>query len=243
MYYQSIDIYNLDDKVKRKNLLIFSLLLLDFILMSTSVTIDTRAQSYAFNFNEDDEFVWEIKELDLHNFKKVFGFEPNYEQGDQLKKKIRSIINFDISWSLTVEAWDYSASFEGNGTIEYYTVHRDVSFFDEDLFVPTPVADYLAAVDQSGKLGSEYSITGYELTKRAKGVDGSRYTMHKIYDSRGIVSTEKYTDDDQGDRVIIEVVGTFSVPYGETYLVFMGLGITAVVIVMIKRKSFEIKKS
>jgi len=209
--------------------------------MSSSLTIETRAQSYEFNYSEDTEFIWEVVELDLHNFKKIFGFEPIFEEGDEIKKKIRSILDFDTSWSLTIEAWDYDSNFASNGSIEYYTVHRDASLFDEDLFIPTPATDFLIAVDQSGVLGSEYSITGLTLTKRDKGVDGSRYTMTKIYDSRGIVAVERYTDDDAGGRVIVEVSGTFIIPIGETFLVFMGLSILAVVVVMIKRKSFEIK--
>jgi len=227
--------------VKRKNLLVFTIILLDFILIGSSITIETSAQSYAFNYNEDDEFVWEVTELDLHNFKKVFGFEPIFEVGDQLKKRIRSILDFDTSWSLTLEVWDYTSSFEGNGSIEYHTVHREASLYDEDLFVPTPVEDFLIAVDQLGILGSEYDIAGRTLTKYDKGVDGSRYTMTKIYDSRGIVETELYTDDDQGDRVIVRVDGTFRIPFGETFIVFMGISIVALVFVMIKKQKFEVK--
>ena len=214
--------------------------------MSSSFTIETRAQSYDFSFNEDDEFVWEVVELDLHNFKKIFGFEPIFEEGDQIKKRIRSILDFDTSWSLTIEAWDYDSSFEGNGSIEYYTVNRDAALYDEDLFIPTPVADYLIEVDrlitQKIILDSSYSATASTLIKHDKGVDGSRYTMTKIYDSRGILAVERYTDDDAGDRVIVEISGSFMIPIGETFLVFMGLSITAVVVVMIKRKSFEVKK-
>jgi len=232
-----------NNNMNRKKLFILSLLILEFVVIGSSININVSAQAYTLNLSENEEFIWQITELDLHIFKKVFGFEPDFEVGNQIKKLIRSIISTPNTYSLTVEEWDYGSNFNGNGTLAYYSVQKDPKNFNEEIFIPVPVADYLSEVDRLGILGSEYTLSGTTLKKRDKGVDGTRYTMTKIYDSRGILATEMYTDDDKDNRVIVRVDGTFIIPLGNTFFVFTGFSIIAVIFILIKKKQFHIKRN
>lgn len=191
---------------------------------------EVRAQqSYELDINEDDEFIWEVTELNAHNFKKVFGFDPAFEEGDQQKIVIKKIFEAGNGWTLTLEKWDWKSNWEANGTISSNFVSSDPNEYDDNLFIPVPVTDYLGEAD----LASEYIIEGSKVTKRAQD-----YNLEMEYDSRGIKLSEAYIDDD--GIIMVKVEGQWTIPLGEYFILFIGISIIAVIFIIIKNKKFQI---
>ena len=210
--------------------------------MFSSFSSNARAQTiYDSTLREDDEFIWEVKELDLHNFKKVFGFEPIFEEGDQIKKVIRNLLPVDYGWSLTVEEWDYKSPFTSSGKIKYDTIHKSPDDYVENVFIPTPVNEYLTdAKLADAYLSDEYTVSGSILTKRGKGPFGDRYIMEKEYDFRGVLISEKYMSDPEG-RTIVYIEGLWKIiPFGNFFFGFMAFACVGIAVLMIKRKNYHI---
>jgi hypothetical protein len=209
--------------------------------MSSNISLNSRAQTtYGSPLRENDEFTWEVKELDLHNFKKVFGFEPAFELGDKIKKRIRNILEVEYGWSLTVEIWDYKSNLDSSGQTTYDTIHKAPADFEENVFIPTPVNEYLhEAKLEETYLKDEYEVSGNILTMRGKGPFGDRFIMEKEYDGlRGVLISEKYLSDPEG-RVIVLVAGLWSIPIGNFFFGFMAIAIVGIVILMIRRKKYQ----
>lgn len=201
------------------------------------MSVDVKAATYEFELDEDDSFTWEVTELNPHQFEKVFGFEPNFEKNDEIKKTIKRIDDTEGGWSLTIEFWDFKIDKDDNGTIVYEDVPDSPGDYDENIFIPTPVNDFLAAAGE--KLSSKYSMDGATVERIEKD-----YTMTKEYDQRGVLISEEYIDDDE--IVLVKVEGSFRViPSGNIELVlgFIALAITGIIIVLIKKKKFLIKNS
>ena len=224
-----------DDKLKLKKSLIIILVLISLINGFLWMSADAKAQAYDFELDEDDSFTWEVTEVNPHQFEKVFGFEPNFEKNDETKQTIQRIDEVDEGWSLTIEFWDFKIDKDDNGTIVYETVPDNPDDYDENIFIPTPVNDFLANTD----LGSQYTVTG-DTVERVE----SDFTMTKKYDSRGVMVLEEYVDDD--GIVLVRVEGTFRIiPSGsvEMTLGFIALAIIAIIIVIIKKNKFFIRTS
>ncbi len=220
--------------MKRKYILVLTLLILDFVSLSLSASVLAQT-TYEFDLKEDDSFTWEIKELNIHNFEKVFGFEPTYEVGDQMKKTVRNVLEISYGWSLSVETWDYDSSFNTNGSIDSVKVFKDPKDYIDNLFIPTPVNDYLAEVANQY---SEYSVEGAKITKQAEGPNGDKYTLELEYDSRGVKASEVYTDDD--DIVLVRIEGTFKIPMGNYFIGILVGSVTAIVFVLVKKRPYRV---
>lgn len=183
------------------------------------------------DIHKGDVFIWEVKELNAHNFKKVFGFEPTFEVGDQTKKKIVDIIDSTFGWSVVVEEWDYKSDFEKNGSLYTYTVYRNPAYYDDNIFIPAKPEDYLKEASKS--LPSKYIVEGLKVTKRE-----SDYKMIKEYDQRGVLVVEEYIDDD--GIVLVRVDGTFRIiPFGSYFLGFLLFSVLAVIIVLKRKDSIS----
>ncbi len=201
------------------------------------MSVDVKAATYEFELDEDDSFTWEVTELNPHQFEKVFGFEPNFEKNDETKKTIKRIDDIADGWSLTIELWDFKIDQDDNGTIVYEDVPDSPGNYDENIFIPTPVNDFLAAAGED--LSSKYSVDGATVERIE-----TDYTMTKEYDQRGVLLSEEYIDDD--GIVLVKVEGTFRViPSGNIELVlgFIALAIAGIIIVLIKKKKFLIINS
>ncbi len=185
--------------MKRKSIVIFSLLILN-IIMGLSASPETQALTYECKLQENESYIWEVSELNVNEFKEVFGYETNYEEGDQMKIKILNVLEVSYGWSLTVEEWGYKSSFSKNGTITYYSVYSDPSNYAGNIFLPTPVSEYL--LDAQKTLPSRYIISGLNVTKRE-----SNYTMIKEYTDKGILGCESYLDED--GTVLVKSEGIF----------------------------------
>ncbi len=211
--------------------------------MTSNISLNARAQTnYSSPLKDNDEFIWEVRELDLHNFKKVFGFEPVFEVGDQIKKKIIDILGPEsYGWSLTVEEWDYDSDFNAGGKIKYDVIPKYPQDYDENIFIPTPVNEYLLDALHAETFissGDGYSVSGSILTKLDKGPFGDTFRMEKEYDFRGVLVSEKYISTPD-ERVIVHVSGTWAIPFGSYFFGFMAIGIIGIVILMIKKNKYQ----
>ena len=198
------------------------------------ISVNVNAQTnYELSINEDDSFIWEVKELNVHNFEKVFGFEPAFEKGDKSRRVIRDIDTTSYGWSLSVEFWDFKDDFEEDGEIVYEKVYDSPTDYKDDIFIPTPVNDYL----EDSELPSKYVVEGSKVTQREL-----EYTIVREYDTRGVLVLEEYTDDD--GIVMLRVEGTFRViPMGNYFIGYIVLAVMAIIFVMIKKKKFIVKKA
>ena len=208
-------------------------ILMNIITMCMSIKVSAQ-ETYEFKLSEDDSFIWEVKELNVHNFEKVFGFEPAFEKGDKTRRTIRDIDKKSFGWSLSVEFWDYKDDFDEDGAMIYEEVYDNPAEYKDNIFIPTPVNDYLAEADDD--LPSKYIVEGAKVTQRE-----SEYTIVREYDTRGFLALEEYTDDD--GIVLIRAEATFrTIPMSNYFIGFIVLAIVCIIFVMIKKKKFLIKK-
>ncbi len=215
--------------MKRKIIIIFSILTLNFIVMGLNISPEARAATYDIKIKENDSYIWEITELNLHNFKKVFDFEPNFEEGDQIKIKILKVLPISYGWSLTIEQWSYKSDFNKNGSVTYSSVYSSAAEFADNIFLPASASEYLLEAKKT--LPSKYIVNGLTVTKRE-----SDYTMIKEYTENGVLVSESYLDDD--GIVCVKTEGTFrDIPMGIWEpLSFITLAITRVITCIIKKK-------
>ena len=208
-------------------------ILMNIITMCMSIKVSAQ-ETYEFKLSEDDSFIWEVKELNVHNFEKVFGFEPAFEKGDKTRRTIRDIDKKSFGWSLSVEFWDYKDDFDEDGAMIYEEVYDNPAEYKDNIFIPTPVNDYLVEADDD--LPSKYIVEGAKVTQRE-----SEYTIVREYDTRGFLALEEYTDDN--GIVLIRVEATFrTIPMSNYFIGFIVLAIVCIIFVMIKKKKFLIKK-
>jgi hypothetical protein len=207
--------------------------LVNIIAICISVQVNAQA-NYDFKREEDDTYVWEVKELNKHEFEKTFGFEPAFEVEEKTRRVIQDVEDTDNGWLITAEVWDYGEDWDEDGEILDEEVFDDPADYDDNIFLPTPVDQYLD--DAQEDLPSEYLIEGLRVTKRE-----TDYNIIREYDSNGVLVVEMYENKD--GIVIVRVEGTFRViPLGNFYLGFIALAVAAIVILMIKKKKIVIRE-
>lgn len=228
-----------DVKVKKK-LIIFGLIgLFYFSSFISCFSLDTRAQEdeYTVGFTEGTELIWEVTELDLMKFKETFGFEPNFEKGDQNRMIIREIDGTSIIWRIEIEFWDYKTDWGLSGRILTLFMGKDPSEYADYLFSLYPVEQFLDAV--IAYLPTDYYRNGLSLYKQGRSSTGLKYTWEKEYDTRGILITE--TVYDEFDEIIVRLEGTFRfIPFGLYFIGFSILAIIAIIGVSIRKKKLRI---
>jgi len=213
-------------KVNQKLKLICIIGILNIVIFSSSLSsIGKAVPEHDIGFTEGTELIWEIIELDLESFREIFGFNPNFELGDQIRMIIREI------------DWDYKTDWGLSG--EMYTIYINMypTNYDDYLFSLTPVEDYLEQVIES--LSSEYYRIGLSIFKQDKSDEGIDYLWQKEFDPNGILIEETYYD--EFDQIIIRSEGKFRiVPFGMTFIGFTILAIIAIIVVS-KKKNLRIK--
>ena len=225
-------------KVNQKLKIICLIGILNIVIFSSSFSsIGKAVPEHDLGFTEGTELIWEIIELDLESFRTIFGFDPNYELGDQIRMIIREIDVSTISWIILVEFWDYKTDWGLSGEMYSIYINRYPENFDDYLFSLTPVEDYLEQVIES--LTSEYYRIGLSIFKQGKSDIGIDYVWQKEFDPNGILIEETYYD--EFDQIIIRSEGKFRIiPFGMTFIGFTILAIIAIIVVS-KKKNLRIK--
>jgi len=225
----------------RKKLKIFCLIgLFYFCIFSSCFNLSTKAAEgdYTIGFTEGTELIWEVAELDLMSFREIFGFEPNFERGDKNRMIIREIDSSSGLWLIEIEFWDYKTDWGLSGRTLTLYMGKDPATYSDYLFSLFPVEQYLE--EAILELPSEYYRIGLSLFKQGKSDTGLDYLWEKEYDTRGILLTETFYD--EFDQVIVRLEGTFRfIPFGTVFIGFTLLAITAIIIVMMKKKKLRIK--
>lgn len=225
----------------KKKLKIFCIIgLFYFCIFISCFNLNTKAQEdeYSVGFTEGTELIWEVTELNLMSFKEIFGFEPNFEIGDQNRMIIRKISTTIGLWLIEIEFWDYKTDWGLSGRTLTLYMGKEAEAYTDYLFSLYPVDQYLE--EAIAALPSEYYRIGLSLYKQGKGDTGLDYLWEKEYDTRGVLLTETFYD--EFDQVIVKLVGTFRfIPFGTAFFGFTILAIIAIVVVSIKKKSLRIK--
>lgn len=200
------------------------------------LSIEVYAQEdYDLDIKEDDSFTWEVTELNKYEFKRVFGFEPVFEKGDKTRRTIEDIEDVTDGWFITVEFWDFHKDWDENGAIVYEEVYDSPGKYEDNIFLPTPVNEYLA--EASEDLPSEYIVEGHRVTIRE-----SDYNRILEYDARGVLLSELYENKD--GIVLVKVESTLRIiPMGNFFIGFTILAILSIIFVMIKKKKYSFKES
>jgi len=224
--------------VNQKLKIIFIIGILNIVIFSSSFSLISKAEpEHDIGFTEGTELIWEVTELDLDNFRMIFGFDPNFEIGDQIRMIIREIRPTSATWIIVVEFWDYKTDWGLSGETFSIYLGNYPENYDDYLFSLTPVEDYLDQVIATKT--SEYYRTGLSIFKQAKSDTGMDYTWQKEFDPRGVLVEETYYDED--DQIIIRSEGKFRIiPFGITFIGFTIFAIIAIIVVF-KKKNLRIK--
>ena len=224
--------------MKQKHKIICAIVLLNFFIFSTCLNLNAKAQEYGYSpgFNEGTELIWEITELDLIEFREIFGFDPNFELGDQNRMIIRDITEASIAYSVRIEFWDYKTDWGLSGKDITINIFKNPELYNEYLFCLTPIEGYLDEV--MSHLPSEYYRIGYSVFKQARSDTGRDYLWEKEFDSRGILAIETYYDEDL--QVIVRLEGTFRIiPFGSYFIGFSIVAIVAIIFISMKKKKIR----
>ena len=197
------------------------------------LSIEVYAQEeYDFNLDEDDSFVWECTELNKYEFKRVFGFEPAFEKGEKTRRVIQDVEDNADGWFVTVEFWDYQKDWDEDGAIIYEQVYDSPSKYEDNIFLPTPVNEYLT--EASEDLPSNYVVEGHRVIIRE-----TDYNRILEYDTRGVLLSELY--ENKEGIVLVKVESTLRViPMGNFFIGFIILALVSIIVVMIKKKKYSI---
>lgn len=224
--------------MKQKQKIIYSIVFLNFFIFSCCLNFNVKAQDPEHNlgFNEGTELVWEVTQLDLSSFRDVFGFDPNFELGDQIRMIIRDIQDATDVWLIYVEFWDYKTDWSLSGEVIPISIGKYPENYDDYLFCLTPIDDYLDKVIDS--LTSEYYRLGYSIFKQERSDTGKDYKWEKEFDTRGILAVE--TNYDEFDQVIVRLEGTFRIiPFGTYFIGFSIVAIAAIIFISLKKKKIR----
>ena len=186
----------------------------------------------------NDEFIWEVKELNKDKFEYTFNAEPNFDIGDQIKIVIREVIDIELNrWTIIVAFWDFGTDWSVDGEIQYLTIGQYPEVYDDYLFIPAPVEDYLeTAVDN---LPSEYYLEPpTTIGRQAKSDTNKEYRAEKNFDISGVIISETYFDD--VGTVIVKMEGTFFlVPLGFSFIGFMAIAIISIIAIFLKKNKIR----
>jgi hypothetical protein len=224
--------------VKQKQKIIYSIVLLNFIIFNCCLNFNVKAQTpeHSLGFNPGTELVWEITQLDLSSFREVFGFDPNFELEDQIRMVIRDIRETSVSWIIDVDFWDYKTDWSLGGEFRSIYIGRYPENFNDYTFCLTPIDDYLEKV--MDHLTSEYYRVGYSLFKQGRSGTGMDYIWEKEFDTRGILAIE--TRYDESHQVIVRLEGTFRIiPFGTYFIGFSIVAIVAIIFISLKKKKIR----
>ena len=206
--------------------------------MILNASANAASVTYNIGVKQNDEFVWEIKDLNLDKFEATFGIEPNFHVGSQVRMVIREVDDITSKWSIVVEFWDYGSNWLAKGSVEEIDIPKYPNQYDDFIFIPTPTKNYIE--EALTNLSSQYySLSDNMIGKQDVSSIGVDYKVQKTYNLDGVLTSETYLD--QANLVIVKLEATFQIiPFGFSYLGFMSLTIIGLVII-VKRKKLSSK--
>jgi len=217
---------------------VLGVVILNLLLICIFLSVNVNAQEYTLQLNTNDEFVWEVKELNQDKFEYTFNAEPNFDIGDQIKLVIREVTDIEgIRWSIVVAFWDFGTDWNVDGEIQYLSIYRSPSHYDDFLFVPTPVDDYFELAILG--LPTEYYLASpLTIGRQVRSDTDVNYRVEKTFDINGIITSETYFD--EGNSVIVKMEGTFFlVPLGFSFIGFMAIGIISIIAIFLKKNKIR----
>ena len=210
---------------------------------SCCFNFSVRAQDqYDLGIRQNDEFVWEVKELNEYDFGKVFGAEPNFELGDRIRIVIRQIAHPSLRWQITIDFWDYKEDWGQPGASDTIEVWENPIQYDDNIFIPVPVGPYLEEAEDT--LPSEYYVEGNTIFMRGTSASTGRdFLWEKIYNTNGVPQAEIYYSGHEANEqlMIVKVESTIPlIPVGFYFIGFILLSITAIIFIGLRRKKLRI---
>lgn len=226
--------------MKYKYKVFLTVIFINFTVFCICANVNVKAQGYDIGISEDDEFVWEVTYLDLDLFIRTLGYEPNFRVGDQIKVVINSVNPREPYWSVDVSFWDYQTDWSKPGSREIFQIFKAAEVYEDSIFLPIPIEDYLEAVETYFQ--PEYQVEGTTISKIVQAETNENYLYEKTYNNRGVITTEAVTEYDVPNRLIVKVEGTFVlIPLGFYFIGFIIIAITAVIIILMKGKNLILK--
>ena len=225
--------------MNKKHKQVLGIVFLNFLIICIFLSVNVNAQEYTLQLKTNDEFVWEVKELNKDKFEYTFNAEPNFDIGDQIKIVIREVIDIELNrWTIVVAFWDFGTDWSVDGEIQYLTIGQYPEVYDDYLFIPAPVEDYLEiAVDN---LPSEYYLldSALGIGRQGRSDTGYIYKAEKTFDISGVITSETYFDD--VGTLIVKMEGTFFlVPSGFSFIGFMVIGIISIIAIFLKKNKIR----
>jgi hypothetical protein len=168
---------------------------------SDSFIINVIEVEYFLGIKEGNVFIWEVEKVNITNFNDIFGFEPNFGEGDLCKMIIHDINEDIILWILQAEFWAYGSNWEESGSVVNFRIYKNPANFNDEIFLPIPVSIYLQEIITHFPV--EYYLTGMSLFKDGISDTGKDYTWQKEYNTNGAMITESFLD--EYDNVIVRL--------------------------------------
>lgn len=226
--------------MKPKYKIILTIALINLTIFNLCTNIDIKAQdTYSIGVKEDKEYIWEVTELDSRLFGRVLGYEPNFDVGDKTRILIKEVVDLDVSWRITFYFWDYQVDWTQEGTTENIQVFKLPINYEEQVFLPVPIEDYLAAVAEN--FPADYQVDGLEISRILRSEIDEEYIHERTYNSDGVLIKEAVYEY-LTQRRIVQVEATFQiVPMGPYFIGFILIAIGAIIFIIMKNRKYSVK--
>jgi hypothetical protein len=232
--------------LNKKQKQILGIIFLNFLIICIFLSTNVSAQAFDLQISEDNEYLWEVKEINADKFEFTFDAEPNFIVGDKKKMVILDITETEASyrWTLTVAFWDFGVDWIDEGDTQYLSVIMDPAdyeqtIYNDGLFVPSPVDDYFETAIET--LPSDYYFKPpFTIGRQWRSDSGVLYKREKTFEASGVLFQEIWYD--SGDSVIVKMerIG-FIIPFGFSFAGYMALATIALMGVFIGKKKWKIK--
>lgn len=222
--------------MKRKSIFIFALVLINLCIISVlpiALAEQEEEEKYQVGIRSGQLYTWTVAELDQEKFETIFGYEPAFDKGDQLRIRIVEVTEHPSQeyWEVDIEFWDYKMNWQNDGLNQTKNINKSPEDYNDDLFIPVPSNEFLTEL---GDTQTEYEVDGDTVTKEFE-----TYIMIREYNPEGVQLSESYLDEDE--NIIVKVEGNFRrIPFGNTYLGFLIIGLTSIVFSMIIGKRYKV---
>jgi len=229
--------------LKNRYKIILTLALVNLTLFSLYANVDVNAQTttYSMAIHDNDEYVWEVTQLDESIFVRVLGYEPNFDVGDRIRVIIDSVEDHEYHWMIYAYFWDYKADWSQQGSYQLMPVRKFPYHYNDSVFLPVPIDDYLTEVESYFE--PQYSVDGLKISTIIRAQTDREYLHERVYNDRGVLITECVYEYPI-NRLFVKVDATFfMIPMGIYFIGFIIIAIAAIATVLVKRRKIILKNS